>query len=161
MKEKNIPVSNLGTVSLVMIFMVLCMTIFSVLSLSGSLSDLNLSKASAKKNQAYYQAETEVLKSLKFIDDICEQTLRDGQELTYQTFEGLFALAHDEDIILAEGKGESATFVITKQINDKLLLEVRVTTKTEGHYAEGFYTIHSWREVPTSAWSGDDTYKLM
>lgn len=152
MNKKNAPISNMGTISLVMIFMVLCLVIFSILSLSGSLSDFNMSKEAANKSKDYYQAEIEVTKTLKKIDEACEKSLATGSALSLETLEGNVTTQEDSDAV---------TLLITEKINDKLHLEVTLTMNETGHDEDGFYTITSWKEVPSNTWTEDDTYKLM
>ena len=40
MKKTTHPIANIGSVSLLMIFIVLCLVVFSALSLSGTLSEI-------------------------------------------------------------------------------------------------------------------------
>ena len=51
------PGFNVGSASIIMVFAVLCLTIFSVLSLTTAASDLRLSRRSAKSIADYYEAE--------------------------------------------------------------------------------------------------------
>lgn len=55
---KKSPVPSVGAASLLVIFTVLCLTIFSLLSLSTALADRRLSDAAAESVQAYYEADT-------------------------------------------------------------------------------------------------------
>ena len=56
---KKLSVPSTGAASLLVIFTVLCMTIFSLLSLSSALADRRLSDAAAKSVQAYYAADAQ------------------------------------------------------------------------------------------------------
>lgn len=51
------PAPSVGAASLLVIFTVLCLTIFSLLSLSTALADRRLSDAAADSVQAYYEAD--------------------------------------------------------------------------------------------------------
>lgn len=55
-KKFSYPPINMGTSFLLVIFIILCMVIFAVLSLSGSLKDYEASKQNAARISAYYQA---------------------------------------------------------------------------------------------------------
>lgn len=58
MKEKkaSYPPINLGTSFMLVIFILLCMVIFAVLSLSSALKDYDYSKQIADRTSAYYEA---------------------------------------------------------------------------------------------------------
>lgn len=55
-KKSSYPPINIGTSFLLVIFIVLCMIIFSALSLSSASKDYEYSKKNADRTQAYYEA---------------------------------------------------------------------------------------------------------
>lgn len=48
---------NIGTTSLILIFVILCLSAFGLLSLSSAKGDLNLAEKNAKAVQIYYEAD--------------------------------------------------------------------------------------------------------
>ena len=56
---KKLSAPSTGAASLIVIFTVLCMTVFSLLSLSSALADRRLSDAAAGSVQAYYEADAQ------------------------------------------------------------------------------------------------------
>ena len=50
-KQKNFPITNIGSVTLLMIFIVLCMITFAALSLSSAASDYQTARKSATHAQ--------------------------------------------------------------------------------------------------------------
>ena len=56
-EQKKKPIIGIGTTSIVLIFVMLCMLTFSVLSLATAQADLRLSRKSAERTTAYYDAE--------------------------------------------------------------------------------------------------------
>lgn len=50
--------ANIGTSSLILIFIILCLTIFGLLSLSSAGSDWNLAQKNAQSVQGYYEADS-------------------------------------------------------------------------------------------------------
>lgn len=58
MKKSETPAA-VGGISLLVIFVVLCLTVFAVLSLSSVRAEGRLSEASAESVQAYYKADCE------------------------------------------------------------------------------------------------------
>ena len=65
MKRRSYPVTNIGSVSLLMIFIVLCLVAFSALSLSGAVSDRQYSQKIARHNTEYYEASAQATGILK------------------------------------------------------------------------------------------------
>ena len=55
-KKTSYPPINIGTSFMLVIFILLCMVIFSVLSLSSALKDYDYSKQKANRTTAYYEA---------------------------------------------------------------------------------------------------------
>lgn len=68
--KRKIPLTNIGSVSLIMIFIILCMVIFAVLSLSESTGDYNFTRKLADHTAAYYTASNQAEEVLSDIDDI-------------------------------------------------------------------------------------------
>ena len=58
MKDKNsrTPILNIGTSSLLIIFVILCLVVFAALALSSAKSDLQFSEDLAQRKTAYYEA---------------------------------------------------------------------------------------------------------
>lgn len=68
--KRKMPLTNIGSVSLIMIFIILCMVIFAVLSLSESTGDYNFTRKLADHTTAYYTASNQAEEVLSDIDDI-------------------------------------------------------------------------------------------
>lgn len=78
---------GLGSVSLVLVFAVLCLTIFALLTLSTARSDANLAERAADSAKSYYLADTEAERVYVALADALEngekpETVRDT-EITY------------------------------------------------------------------------------
>ena len=77
MKKNTSPASflNMGTSSLLVTFLILCIAIFATLSLSGSKSDHDFALSLAEQKQAYYAACSDLELALAQLDSIIsEQT---------------------------------------------------------------------------------------
>ena len=57
MNEKRVPKVSIGIISLVIILTVLCLTIFSVMTLTTAMNERSLSRKTAEAVENYYQAE--------------------------------------------------------------------------------------------------------
>ena len=70
MKKKNLPVTNIGTVSLMMMFIVLCMVTFAALSLTSASHDARLGQKLADRQTEFYHASNQAEEMLAKVDDI-------------------------------------------------------------------------------------------
>lgn len=79
---------GLGAVSILAVFVVLCMTVFSILSFTSARADQTLSEKNAQAVQEYYQAESEAEEKLgillreKTIEDLLEAAVQEGCEIS-------------------------------------------------------------------------------
>ena len=120
-----------GAVSLVMIFCVLCLVVFTVLTLSTAVREQQLSDLTAERAQSYYQADAKAVETVA--------ALRRGEispEVRY---------TQDDGAALAE-------FSIPAGGDLSLEVEVRLTdTQCE---------ILRWQTVYTGSWEIDDTIEV-
>ena len=72
MKKKNFSITNIGTVSLLMIFIILCMVTFAALSLSSAAADHRFSQKMADHSKEYYKASGQAETKLAEIDHILD-----------------------------------------------------------------------------------------
>ena len=131
MDEKRFAAPAVGGSSLLVIFAVLCLTVFALLGLSTVRADGRLSDASAKAVSAYYEADCQAEAILA--------RLRAGE-----LQEGV------EESITPEGR----TCVYTCPISDTQTLAVEV--RLEG----ANYDILRWQAVSTADWEPDETLDL-
>ena len=96
---------GVGSVSLVLIFSVLCLTIFALLTLSTARSDAALAKRAAQSSKDYYAADTEgqfvcaqLFKALQ--SDERPESVR-GTQVTYDDNCAYFSVAAGDDRYIA------------------------------------------------------------
>ena len=131
MDEKRFSAPIVGGSSLLVIFAVLCLTVFALLGLSTVQADGRLADASAEAVSAYYAADCQAEAILA--------RLRAG-ELP----EGV------EETVTPEGR----TCAYTCPISDTQTLAVEV--RLEGTD----YTVLRWQAVSTADWAADETLDL-
>ena len=73
MEKSRKPILGVGTSSILLIFVLLCMITFAVLSLVSARSDYRLSQKNAEHIQDYYQAENKANEILLTIDQCLEE----------------------------------------------------------------------------------------
>ena len=135
---------NIGSSSLLIIFLILSLVTFAILSLSGAKSDYSFSQRLANHKTAYYEASNRAERILGQIDEAlaANETL-DGQQL-----EGI-AIQAQEGII---------TFSVPMEENQALLVELEVNDYTKD---ETYYTIKTWQIISTKAWESDQSIQLL
>ena len=140
MKKKSLPVTNLGTISLIMIFIVLCMVTFAALSLSSASRDMRAGQNMRAHLEEYYNVSNEAETLLAQADHIFADAYA-------ATADGQFTLTYQLDI-------NDTQALLVK-------LAVRYPQQVKKEDADSFYKILSWQVVHTDTWEGDNTIKLI
>lgn len=138
---------NIGSSSLILIFIVLCLATFGLLSLSSAKSDWNLAEKNARSVKNYYEADR---KGEEFVNEM-DHTLK-------QIFEGnpgegeLMAQVREE---LAEYYREDTGFLtaeVPMAYDQALHIELSVTEDKNTRYQ-----IESWKVINTVDYEIDDS----
>ncbi|MBR5761684.1 MAG: hypothetical protein IKX87_06615 [Lachnospiraceae bacterium] len=137
-KKRGLPL-NVGTSSVLFIFVILCLVSFAILSLSSSMSDYKLSSRVAENSEAYYNACNTAEEQLASFD----KTLKD----LYDT--GISRSGYYESV------GKKKTFAVP--VNDIQTLEVEIRILYPEKAGESFYDITSWKTDTTGELEYDDT----
>ncbi len=139
-KKSRFSPPAVGGISLLVVFAVLCLTVFALLSLTTVQADIRLSDASAQAVLDYYQADSKAQEILA--------CLRTGA-----------ALPEGVQVDRTEGEGEGAEGAslirYAVPLSDTQELQVELTLD-----ARGRYTILRWQSVPTGDWEYDDSLTL-
>ena len=126
-----------GTTSIVLIFVMLSLLTFSVLSLVSAQADLRLSRKSADRTTDYYEAENRanaILTGLLTADD-------------------LQACAAASDVTLTE----DGRALYQVPLGEDQVLAVELTLPADGQPCR----IDRWQAVSRYEWSADDTLNLL
>lgn len=162
MKKRNLPVTNIGTISLIMIFIVLCLVTFAALTLSSASRDMHAGQKMQERMEQYYNASNEAELLLAQADRI---------------FADAYAVSTDKDAYYQTISEKANTFAKTEEvngqftlsfqidINDVQALSVRLAVHTPKQLKkediDSFYHILSWQVIHTDTWEGDNTLKLI
>ena len=136
MAENKTPKISIGITSMTVILCVLCLTVFSVLTLSTALSERDFAEKRAVVTKEYYAAETE---AVKLVNET-KTALAKGEDM--QAFA-------EQNGIVAEGN----VFRFQKTIDDGQELDVvlRLTDRVE---------IEVWKVVSTADWTPDESLNV-
>lgn len=163
MKRKSFPITNIGSVSLLMIFIVLCMVTFAALSLSEAASDYKTGQKIARHTTEYYAASNLAEQQLAKVDAILQSAYASAPD----------AAAYEQAI--AEQLSDLTELGITLtgsvpelsyqvEVNDSQALLVELTLITPGNTKEEaptLFKISSWEKIHTAQWEGDNKLNVI
>ncbi len=127
----------IGGTSLLVVFAVLCLTIFALLSLTTVQADVRMADASAKAVEDYYAADC---KAQEILARLRGGEIPDGVETA----------------------GDTARYAVPISDTQELQVEVRLDwllLDMEPDDSCG-YTVERWQTAPTGEWVGDETLDL-
>lgn len=130
------PFVNMGTALLLVIFLVLTMVTFAVLSLSSAKQDYDASVKMAEHQKQYYKACQKASEEFSILDQQFEQE------------------AHDVKIT----PSDSVAFFVPVSSDQSLAVTLKITDpSTSKHYCE----IVSWKLISNREWQGNQTIQLL
>lgn len=74
---------NIGTSSLILIFIILCLTIFGLLSLSSAESDWKLAQKNAEAVKGYYEADSKAVEFTAMVEGVLSECSREADDEAY------------------------------------------------------------------------------
>ena len=138
-QNERSPGFNVGSASIIMVFAILCLTIFSVLSLITTNSDLRLSRRAAKSIEDYYKAEYEAETRVLAINNI----LKNGEAPA-----SLPVL--QEGVSVEEMPGGSVKISFLQAVDEKKDLRVSLERT-----ADGKLSVTGWKLMSNDNWNPD------
>lgn len=161
MEKKKYPAVNIGSASMLVVFIILCLVTFSVLSVASSNSDLTYTRNIAKRTRAYYDASNQAEAQLAQIDEV----LAKAYELYGNTYleQGteLFDTAVMNKLTYSIELSEFPIVSFSVPINDTQALAVSLNLQTPDTYGDTLYKITSWKEISTESWDNNEPLNLM
>ncbi|MCQ2519192.1 MAG: hypothetical protein MJ107_01540 [Lachnospiraceae bacterium] len=139
MSKNSSPPLNVGTSSILFIFVILALISFSILSFVSSMSDYKLSNSVADNTASYYEACNYIEEQLSMADD----TLK----ALYDT--GISRKGYYDEV------GQKRSFAYP--ISDIQSLCVDISILYPEALGEPFYKIDCWQVVTTGTLEYDDT----
>ena len=156
-RKTSYPPINIGTSLLLITFIILCMIIFSVLSLSSALKDVQYSQKNAARTAAYYKANNQAEQQLASIDAILH---------TSDTFEAclLQLEANDSLTLYTDSTMAQANLTYFVAIDENEALQVTLTlysNEIEDSDATIEYSITAWNTISTVDWNGNQSLPVL
>jgi len=135
------PRINIGILSLVVIFSVLCLAIFSVLALSSAIVEKNLSEKGAASVEEYYEAD---FKAAEYADRLKE---------LYNLTGGFEDISIDLSLEIRDTL-DSRQVSYTVPINENQAISVII------EFSDDKIKIEEWKVVQTGEWTPDDSLNV-
>ena len=182
---------NIGSSSLLMVFLVLCLTTFAILSLSSAQSDYSFSKKFAEHKTEYYEASSKAEMILGEIDQILAETAKQVTAAQNNAAQNSTAQnnAAQNNAVQNNADSELSSFelAVTARIDGKEIDNIPLfCTGTEGETVisyqvpsgekqalnvsllvtndseyENYYKIQAWQLISTNDWNADNSLNLI
>lgn len=148
MKKNQTPIINVGIPSLLLIFLILCLVTFSVLSLSSASADEKLSRKIADRTTEYYEASNTANDTLSDIDLYLEKVYGESQSRDEYYKKIRLAFSESEDIQFSrESSIPSLAWQTT--LNGTQVLSVRLSLPYPDGAGDTYYEIEEWKVINT------------
>lgn len=163
MDKRNYGGMNVGTSSVLVAFVLVCLVTFAGLSFLSANSDYTLSKESATRTTEYYKANEQAEYKLAEIDRILTDSAKNVSDETsyYKSIDTVFSDSKDitvsdsDSTYLTDSDAEKRFISYTIDINEKQQLYVTLLANYphEGNYCT--YNIVKWNTGINPNWSDD------
>lgn len=147
-KKTSRPLLITGTSTLLLIFVSLCLLTFAVLSFLSARADQNLSRKTAERTSAYYEACNQAEDRLGEADQMLEKIWQEtaNEKAYFQAVRETF-----EDMDFDE---ESRMLSFSVPLTDTQVLTVTLKLRMP-ESGSTFYTISGWKTINTAGWTAD------
>ncbi|MGN1159746.1 MAG: hypothetical protein ACI4SE_06060 [Lachnospiraceae bacterium] len=142
MKNKRYGV-NVGSSSILIIFVVVCLVCFAALSIVSANSDYKMTKKMADREIHYYSACNDAYRAL-FDIDLTLQKLYESVD-------------NEDDFYMQAGRQKSFAY----PVSDIQSLQVTITIQYPQTDTDPFYEITQWRVITTGTLEYDETLPLL
>ena len=134
---------NVGTSSILLIFVVLCLVAFATLSIVSAGADYKLSRKVADRTSAYYEAANQAEKYIASID---------------KTLQSVYATAENEEAYFtAVGRSKSYLVPISDLQSLSIKLDILYPTTDDAP----FYQLTSWQVITTGELEYENSYNFI
>ncbi|MBQ7919308.1 MAG: hypothetical protein IJ324_05150 [Lachnospiraceae bacterium] len=134
---------NVGTSSILLIFVVLCLVAFATLSIVSANADYKLSRKVADRTSAYYEAANQAEKYIASID---------------KTLQSVYATAENEEAYFTT-VGYSKSYLVP--ISDLQSLSIKLDILYPTTDDAPFYRLTSWQVITTGELEYENTYNFI
>lgn len=141
---------NIGITSIILIFVMLCLLTFSVLSLVSARADLGLSQKSAQRTTAYYESYNSAVEILQEITACIDSQHDQKNETLY--FQNIMNQLDGKNGISFSDEQHLSYSV---SLDEEQMLAVSLTLSFTPFENGNYYRIDTWKTVSTHKWDPD------
>lgn len=132
--------TGLGSTSLIMIFAVLCLTIFALLTLSTARANQALAEKNAEFSKEYYEADSRAVRIVAQIQEYAQT--------------GEIPQTIDEIAIRQQETEDGKTVTYCCPVNESQALSVELALECSD------FTVVSWKLAQTAEWEADGSFSV-
>ncbi|MBQ7360279.1 MAG: hypothetical protein IJW63_09305 [Lachnospiraceae bacterium] len=152
MKSKKDPISflNMGTSSLLVIFLVLSIAIFATLALSSAKNDIDFSRQLSQQKQAYYEVCNQSEVVLAHLDAILAKHASNSQNVQEYFDKTLSSLDNEIENVTIESQVAEDHLTLSWQLpfsETRMLSVVIEIPSTANMDTDHYYQIIAWQTV--------------
>lgn len=161
-EKKNYPNVQFGTSLMLVVFIILCLTAFAVLSLSGAMRDYEYSQKAADKTSGYYNADAKANEMLAKIAGILnDAALASESDQNVYMEQALTALSGIPELTISDEETSHPLVSYLIPVNDGQALKVSLSLHAPGSKETELYRIAQWKEVSTQDWDSEATLPVL
>lgn len=161
MEKKKYPAVNIGSASMLVIFIILCLVTFSVLSVASSNNDRNYARNIAARTSDYYAASNEAEAQLAQIDNLLAKAYELYGKDYLEQGTAFFDSEVIKDLPYSVELSHFPLLSFTVPINDTQSLAVSLQLQLPDSEENTLYKITSWKEISIDSWDNDEPLNLM
>lgn len=162
---------NIGSSSLLVIFLILCLVTFAILSLSSAKSDYSFSQRLAQHRQTYYEANANAEEVVNQIDntlsalaeeiDLFGSSSFDGLDNYFSAVNSAFKGCQINDITVnCDFWGDELLISFQVPAGDSQALTVTLQV-TDCREQATYYDVKAWQIINTGSWDNDQPLNLI
>lgn len=152
-QSRRMPFPGVGLSSLFMVFVILCLTAFGILSFSAAKSDWDLTQKHVQSVQAYYAADSRAQQVLSGIDARLYRLLQENPAVSETELARHLNGTVIDDVSLsltADSSGSKIAFSVPAGSVQEIQVEIQPITGPER------YRVLSYRLAASNEWNGAD-----
>ena len=153
MERKSTGGMHVGTSSVLVAFVLLCLVTFAGLSYLSASSDYRLSRQTADKTSEYYNAGSEADRRLSELDDIFREMAQGTSEASY--FSALEDRFSTDEVYSFRTDGADHNLSFTTPVNDRQNLSVEIKLLFPASAQSPSFDITSYCVTVNSSWQDE------
>lgn len=160
MNKKKTTFFSAGISTILLVFVLLCLITFAVLSLATANADYKLSGQTAERVKEYYGAQSEAAGRLKEIDGLLLEQYNNSKDQD-EFEEKVLQNMSGENNFQIRNTREGVRITFSQKIGEEKVLEAELAVCYPKQEGDGLYRIQSWKSVPDTRWEPETTLPVM